>query len=219
MEINKSAVIIAGGVLNLEFAKAHLKQHSYDCYIAVDNGLAYMDQLGLMPDVMVGDFDTASDDLVTRYKKFNNIEFIDLKPEKDETDMESAIDYTIPMGYNKVVLLAAMGGRFDHTLANLHMLYRLLQHGIHGTMVDEHNCIYLVERSHTLKKDKLYGKYISLLPFTSDVTNLTLEGFKYPLEDFHLRAGTSIGVSNEVVKPECNITFQKGVVIVVEAQD
>jgi thiamine pyrophosphokinase len=51
------------------------------------------------------------------------------------------------------------------------------------------------------------------------VTNLTLEGFKYPLENFRLRSGASIGVSNEAVESECNITFQEGVLIVVEAQD
>jgi thiamine pyrophosphokinase len=168
---------------------------------------------------MVGDFDTASEELVKRYKVYNNISVIDLKPEKDETDMESAIDYTIRMGYNKVVLLAAMGGRFDHTLANLHMLYRLLQHGIQGRMVDEFNCIYLLQSSYTLKKNKLYGKYVSLLPFTSEVKDLTLEGFKYPLENYCLRAGMSIGVSNEAVESECNITFQEGILIVVEAQD
>lgn len=219
MDIHKSALIIAGGTLNIEFAKAYLKQHSYDCYIAVDNGLAYMEQLGLMPEVMVGDFDTASEELVTRYKEIQNITIISLKPEKDETDMESAIDYTIRMGYNKVVLLAAMGGRFDHTLANLHMLYRLFQNGIHGNMVDECNNIYLLQSSHTLKKEKLHGNYISLLPFTSQVTNLTLDGFKYPLENYCLKAGASIGVSNEAVESECNITFQEGVLIVVEARD
>jgi thiamine pyrophosphokinase len=58
-----------------------------------------------------------------------------------------------------------------------------------------------------------------LLPFTSEVKDLTLEGFKYPLENYCLRAGMSIGVSNEAVESECNITFQEGILIVVEAQD
>lgn len=217
--MDRSAVIIAGGTLNIKFALAYLKQHRFDCYIAVDNGLAYMEQLGLIPDVMVGDFDTASDKLVNRYKELQNITLIELKAEKDETDMESAIDYSIRMGYNKVVLLAAMGGRFDHTLANLHMLYRLLQQGIQGRMVDEYNCIYLLNRSQTVKKDELYGRYISLLPYTSEVNHLTLEGFKYPLNNYCLRAGSSIGISNEAVKSECNITFHEGILIVVEAQD
>lgn len=217
--MDKSALIIAGGTIDFEFALAYIKQYKFDYYIAVDNGLAYMERLGLLPDVIVGDFDTAKDELVKRYQKLANITVIDLIPEKDETDMESAIDYTSRMKYNKVVLLAAMGGRFDHTLANLHMLYRLLKHGIEGRMVDECNCIYLIQASHTLKKDELYGRYISLLPFTSEVNNITLEGFKYPLVNDCLRAGNSIGISNEAVEKECKITFKEGVLIVIEAQD
>jgi thiamine pyrophosphokinase len=178
-----------------------------------------MEELKLTPDVVVGDFDTVSADLVIEYKKQHNITFIELKPEKDKTDTESAIDYVISLGYNEVVLLAAMGKRFDHTLANLNMLYRLLQLGVKGMLVDEYNHIYLIASPLLIESDKLYGKYVSLLPFTDEVKNLTLKGFKYPLYNFCLTKGSSIGISNEVMTAKCSIVFDEGVLIVVEARD
>jgi thiamine pyrophosphokinase len=178
-----------------------------------------MKQLRVTPDVVVGDFDTASTDLIIEYKKQQNITFIELKPEKDKTDTESAIDYVISLGYNEVVLLAAMGKRFDHTLANLNMLYCLMQHGIRGSLVDEYNHIYLIASPQFIESDTLYGKYISLLPFTEEVKNLTLKGFKYPLFNFCLEKGSSVGISNEVMMTECSIIFDEGVLIVVEAHD
>ncbi|MDD5934380.1 MAG: thiamine diphosphokinase [Clostridiales bacterium] len=215
----KRALIFAGGSLNLEFAKQYTNHNVFDCLIAVDNGLSYMDQLGLKPDVIVGDFDTADHQLVDKYKDLNSIQTIELVPEKDETDTETAVDYAIRMGYEEVVLLGAMGGRFDHTLGNLHMLYRLLQHKIHGLMLDEKNQIYLKDSSFTLKKETAFGTYVSLIPFTPTVEKLSLQGFKYPLHEFLLQSGVSIGISNEIKDDNCEITFEKGILIIIEAQD
>ncbi len=215
----KRALIITGGTLNLEFAREYIRNLSYDCTIAVDNGLMYIDQLGLRPDVIVGDFDTASYDLVKKYRNMDCITILELVPEKDETDTETAVDYTIRMGYDEVIFLGAMGGRFDHTLGNLHMLYRLLQQKIQGIMVDEKNRISLSSSSLSLRKEELFGTYVSLIPFTQQVEKLTLKGFKYPLWDFLLQSGVSIGISNEVVEEKCEISFEQGILILIEAHD
>ncbi len=215
----KRALIITGGTLNLEFARDYIRNLSYDCLLAVDNGLFYTNQLGLIPDVMVGDFDTAEDHLVDKYRKMDSVTKIELVPEKDETDTETAVDYTIRMGYDEVVILGAMGGRFDHTLGNLHMLYRLLCKKIRGIMIDERNRISLYDSSLHLCKDELFGTYVSLLPFTQNVEKLTLKGFKYPLNEFLLQSGVSIGISNEVVDDNCEISFEQGILIMIEAHD
>lgn len=215
----KRALIITGGTLNLEFAREYISSLNFDCLLAVDNGLSYIDQLGLSPNVIVGDFDTANDDLVEKYRNMSSVTTFTLVPEKDETDTETAVDYTIRMGYDEVVLLGAMGGRFDHTLGNLHMLYRLLQQKIRGIMIDEKNRISLCESSLRLQKEELFGTYVSLIPFTQKVEKLTLKGFKYPLCDFLLQSGVSIGISNEVVDENCEISFEKGILIMIEAHD
>ncbi len=215
----KRALILAGGALNLEFAKHYIKNQSYDCLIAVDNGLKYVDLLNLLPDVIVGDFDTASSELVAKYQEKERTKKIQLVPIKDETDTESAVDYCIDLGYDEVVFLGAMGGRFDHTMANLHMLYRLLQHQIQGVLVDEQNIIRLLNHSITIEKSKLSANYISFLPFMEQVEGLSLKGFLYPLDKYTLKPGRSIGISNVAVEEICEITFEKGILIMIEAHD
>ena len=215
----KRALILTGGALNLEFAKHYIENQSYDCLIAVDNGLKYADLLNLLPDVIVGDFDTASYELVQKYQEKEGMKIIQLAPMKDETDTESAVDYCIDMRYDEVVFLGAMGGRFDHTMANLHMLYRLLQHQIQGVLVDEQNVIRLLNRSVTIEKSKLSANYISFLPFMEQVEGVTLKGFLYPLNKSTLEPGRSIGISNVAVEEICEISFERGILIMIEAHD
>ena len=215
----KRALIIAGGTLNLAFARSYIENQRFDCVIAVDNGLKYADDMELPPDLIVGDFDTACKELVSKYKEKKQVPIIQLSPVKDETDTETAVDYCIQLRYDEVIFLGATGGRFDHTMANLHMLYRLLQHQIQGVLVDEQNVIRLLNHSITLEKSKLSGIYISLLPFVGQVEQLTLKGFLYPLEQYTLTPGVSVGISNEAVEELCEISFLKGILIMIEAHD
>ena len=71
----------------------------------------------------------------------------------------------------------------------------------------------------TIKKGEQYGKYVSLLPLTTEVKGLTLEGFYYPLHKFTLTSYTSIGISNEIVEEEARISFDEGVLVMIESKD
>lgn len=107
----------------------------------------------------------------------------------------------------------------DHALANIHILKDALEANIPCQILDKHNRIYLINREITLKKDEVYGKYISLIPLTNEVEGLTLTGFKYPLNDYTLPIGTSLGVSNEIVKDTAHIKMDKGILTVIESKD
>lgn len=215
----RQALLIAGGTLNLTYAEGYIKEKKFDCIIAIDNGLKYADELGLKPTIIVGDFDTAQKSLVDRYSQDTSITVVRLIPEKDATDTETAVDYAIRMKYDEIIFLGAMGGRFDHTLANLHMLYRLSVHDIPGYLLDDKNRVRILTHSIQLHKDELLGTYVSILPFDRPVEKLTLKGFKYPLWEYTLLPGTSIGISNEVVEEICEISFEKGILILIEAHD
>ena len=216
---DNTTLIISGVNLNLTFANRYLRNHTFTRIISVDNGLSYVQQLGITPDIIIGDFDTAKKELVDDYKKKSEISYCQLNPEKDATDTEAAIDLAIQYGSLKVVILGAMGGRFDHTLGNLQMLYKLKQHNIKGYLLDEQNKIYVITHGIEIHKEKQSGKYISLLPFTESVSGLTLIGFKYPLKQYDLCCGTSIGVSNEIIDEVGKISFDSGVLVVIESND
>ena len=112
-----------------------------------------------------------------------------------------------------------MGRRFDHTLANVHILTNALNAGISCEILDPNNRIYLKNKNFTLEKSNLYGKYISFIPLTSSVKHLSLTGFQYPLEDYELSIGKSLGVSNEVVEDMASVAFSDGILVVVESRD
>ncbi len=79
--------------------------------------------------------------------------------------------------------------------------------------------IYLVKDNITIHKSKIYGKYISLIPLTTEVEGLTLVGFKYPLKNAKLSIGISLGVSNEILQDIARIELSKGILIVIESRD
>ncbi len=213
------ALIIAGGDFSPEVAMKTLEEDSFDAIIAIDNGLSYLHDIKVAPTHIVGDFDTVSKDLLKEYQKDSKVKIVSLCPEKDATDTEVAVDLAVEEGCKDIYILGATGGRFDHTLANLHMLYKLLCQGIQAYLIDKNNKIYLINKGITLNAKEVKSSYVSILPFTEEVTDLTLYGFKYPLTRFHLTQGTSIGISNEIVEAKAQILFDKGIIIVVESKD
>lgn len=215
----RQCLIISGGQLDPIFAADYLKNHTFDYVICADNGVAGAKALGLVPDLLVGDFDTARKELVEEYERKQEVKTIRLNPQKDETDTETAVSAALERGYKEIVLLGAMGNRFDHTLANLHMLLMMLKAGAKGYLLDDKNKIYLEESRFCLQKSELYGKYVSLVPFTPKVEGLTLKGFLYPLDNYCLEMGKSIGISNELLDEEGVITFDKGILTVIESHD
>lgn len=213
------ALIVTGGDVDIAFAAGFLKTYEYSCIIAVDGGLASTESLGLAPDLIVGDFDTVSGELLEKYKSMG-IHLETHKPEKDYTDTELALDYVLHLpDIEEIVILGALGRRFDHALGNLQILLSALRKGVFCRIVDAYNCIYLLDRGKSVCREKVRGKYISLIPMTEKVTGVTLEGFKYPLYNATLTQGNSLGISNELVGERGNIAFKDGILICIESGD
>lgn len=217
----RKALIVTGGKLDLAFARSFLNEHHFDKVIAVDAGLAAVDALGLVPDYVVGDFDTADAELIAAYKKLPHIVWEVHKPEKDETDTELARSCAVALGCGEIVFLGATGGRLDHLLGNLHALYDCMQRGIMASIVDTQNKVYLLDEGKTFYRDRQWGTYVSFLPYTQEVHGITLRGFAYPLTQKDIRRGEEVGlcISNEVVADRAELQFEDGVLICVESHD
>lgn len=193
--------------------------------IAVDAGFAVCMELGIHPDLLVGDFDTFGREKIEAY--LGNPEFqIDIhRPEKDETDTELAFRDALTFGCTSVDVLGALGGRLDHEISNIHLLAHEMKHGLSVTYYDEKNKLYVLDAEingvHGFYKDGVYGKYVSFLPLTEQVKGITLRGFKYPLEnkDISILYNPSLCVSNEVEAEYAEILFEKGILICIESRD
>jgi len=212
-----TAILICGGDVTAAFLRKCLEQYEEAMVYAVDGGLTVASEARVMPDVLVGDFDTADASLVAMYE--NCCEVLRHVPEKDATDTELAVDDALAKGADRVVMLGATGSRMDHTLANIHMLYRILERGKRGCIVNENNRISMYQESFSLKKEELFGTYLSFLPFYGDVKGLALSGVKYPLYGQDMTAGNSLGVSNEAKDDIIGVSFLEGYLLMIEARD
>lgn len=224
MDSKKRYVILTGGTLNHEFLKSYIHTHSIDKIICVDGALHAVDTMNLSIDYLVGDFDTVSHDLLNKYQRAvalgkKNIEIKQYNPVKDETDTEIAITIAIENGADEIVLFGATGSRIDHMLANIHLLMKPLAVGIHAYIIDEFNKIYLINKNTIIRKNELYGSYLSLIPFDGNVTKVTLHGFKYNVSNLDFKIGQGLGISNELLEEEGRINWEHGIFAVFEVRD
>ena len=187
--------------------------------IAGDRGLEALYKLKIIPNHVVGDFDSVSSEVLEFYKKQTQIIFHTYNAEKDNTDTDIALKLATRLKSSKITILGALGKRMDHAIANIHILKDALEAEIPCQILDEYNRIYLINKETTLEKEKVYGKYVSLIPLTSTVEGLTLIGFKYPLNHYTLPIGTSLGISNEMIEDIAHIEMKKGILIVIESRD
>lgn len=214
----KRILILTGGMLDLEWAKEWLNSENFDYIIAADNGLTYADKLSCRVDYILGDYDSVNADLIEKYKN-TNIDVITFPREKDYTDTHLAIETAVKLGAKEIVILGAIGTRLDHTLSNIHNMKFALNAGISCYMLDRYNKIYLIDKKIQIEKDNQYGNYISLIPFTEKVCGITLKGFYYPLNNYDLIQGESVGISNEIIEDFCSIELNSGILTVFETRD
>jgi thiamine pyrophosphokinase len=104
-------------------------------------------------------------------------------------------------------------------LGNIELLGIGLELGVEIELLDANNRIRMTDHGMVLKKEEQFGKYVSLIPYTAQVEHLYLAGFKYPLADYCLKGFCSIGVSNEITEEQAEITFENGILIVIESRD
>ena len=224
MEKRKVGLILTGGDIDLDLLRDFLVTHDILWVIAVDKGLMSAYDLSLPVDRIVGDFDSVDAKVLGKYKEgiFGNVsEIINLKPEKDMTDTQVALEWASSQvtEQEEIVLLGATGTRIDHVLANINLLMIPLCYQVKACILDRNNKIYLRNESFSLTKSECLGRYVSLLPFSEKVVGLTLQGFKYPLQQYTLTQGNSLGVSNEVVGEKACVAFDSGILIVIESKD
>lgn len=219
-----STLIITGGSINKDFARNFINQKKFTNMIAVDGGLKVTDQLGLVPNMIVGDFDTIEPEILAKYKNQEHIEMRRFNPVKDFTDTESAIKAAIEIGSEEIFILGGTGSRLDHTLANIQLLQLPLEKRIPAYIINEQNKIMLIDE-HTkelvFEQNEDSYPFLSLIPLTEVVEGITISGVKYPLENstFYLNKMISLGVSNEITSKQAELSVKKGTLIVIRSCD
>lgn len=219
----KKVLIITGGRTEPDFVAEVYKEYSPDVVIVADRGVMAAKEINIIPDYVVGDFDSGDATVVEYFKSQFEIHGKPMvrtfNPEKDETDTELAISLALTLNPKEIVMLGATGTRLDHTMANIELLYRITKSGVRARIIDEYNVISIHDKEITLKHDKAFGEYFSLIPFTENVKGLNIRGAKYEVENYILSSGSSLGVSNEFMKNTVKISFDSGILILFQTSD
>ncbi|WP_243289917.1 thiamine diphosphokinase [Bacillus sp. FJAT-47783] len=210
--------IVAGGpIANIPNLKQY--DHRDVRWIGVDRGVLYLLESGIIPDFAFGDFDSISEKERQRLNEM--LTNINIFPsEKDKTDSEIGIDFALSQkNVHEIVLFGATGGRLDHLFGNVHLLFKALKKGAMAKIIDCQNEVSIYQSgTYTIEEQERY-RYISYLPFSEEVTGLTLQGFKYPLINCHIKRGSTLCISNELIHSVGTFSFENGILMMIRSCD
>lgn len=219
-------IIVTGGTVSYGMISKLTDRQASHCdryIIAADKGLEACFHLGLVPDRIVGDFDSADSDILGMYHDEDKI--IRLSAHKDYTDTHVAVDYAISMikkrmscSDDRILIYGATGSRIDHMLANIGLLKRTAESHIDAFIVDENNCIRAAWGDTVIERNEEYP-FISLIPFFGDVFDVSLSGFEYSGSHISLLQGDSLGISNSITSEKGSIRFKDGMLLIIESRD
>jgi len=217
--MSKRIIIISGGELNEEFVLSILEKEENQYVIGVDRGMEFLCRHQILPNYIVGDFDSVKKEIGDYYRNETNVPIREFNPVKDASDTEIALRLCLGLNRKKIVILGATGNRIDHLWANVQCLQIALEAGADACIMDAHNKIRLLDKTVTLKKEEAFGPYFSLFPLEQPVDAFNITGAKYPLTNHFLKPSDSLCVSNEFVEDEVEISFVYGKVILMETRD
>lgn len=199
----KKCYIVGGG----NFYRDAFRPDENSLIIAADAGYKALCDMGIVPDIVVGDFDSLG------YTP-DHPEAEVHPTEKDDTDTMLAVDKGIELGCDEFHIFGATGGRIAHTLGNLQVLAFLAEKDLAGYVYDR-DTVITAAKNCTLNFGENASGYISLIPFGCDKANVTLKGLKYELEKADLPYNRPLGISNEFTGTKSEITVHSGTLIAV----
>jgi thiamine pyrophosphokinase len=209
------AVIVANAP-DMDAAPYAAQIHAADLLIAADGGAQPLLRLGALPHLVIGDLDSLDDasqaELIAR-----GVELRRFPRAKDETDLELALLYAAERGATAIDIMGALGGRWDHTLANVALLALPALYGRRCRLLDGQQELFLVRDAAPI--DGRAGDTVSLLPLTAEARGVTTRGLLYPLAGATLHYEQARGVSNVLIEAPGQVSLEAGLLLVVHHDD
>jgi len=185
-----------------------------DLVIAADGGYTYLKNLGIVPDIWVGDADSLDKATSDTISDSEVGEVIKLPCEKDDTDTLSAVKIGMEHGCKSFMIYGGCGGRLDHTIANIKVLSYIEDKGCVGYMYDRTTMLTVIKNRGVAFPPEASGM-ISVFSLTDESRGVNISGLKYEVSDIVLKESDSVGVSNEFTgKPGC-ISVKDGKLLII----
>jgi thiamine pyrophosphokinase len=183
-----------------------------DLLIAADGGAIHLGTLGRIPKVLIGDFDSLSNEMVNELQK-ETVELQKHPAAKEQTDLELALDYAIQAGATEIIILAGLGQRWDHSLANLLLAANTKYTSVQIQFIHGEQRVHVLRGVNKLKAKR--GERVSLIPVSGDAIGVSTRNLLYPLNRETLNMGSSRGVSNIVLEDGAEVSIENGVLLCV----
>lgn len=200
-------VIFAGGYINTE--TVYVPRDAF--LICADRGYLAAKKLGLTPCLVIGDFDSLG--------YVPCAEGVRIYPsEKDDTDTLLAVKEALKRGAKEICIYGALGGRLDHTLANIQTLAYITENGAAGSLAGDENIVTMQAGGTKKRYKRREGFYFSLLSYTDKCTGVCIAGTEYTLTEGELKSSFPLGVSNHITEEYGEVSLRKGKLLVIESK-
>ena len=202
-------IIVSGAPDNdIQFLKSKLNRSSF--IIAADSGYKNCLKAGIIPDLIIGDFDSAS------CPEFRN-RVIRLPVEKDDTDTFYCVKEAIKRGFSEIELLCAIGNRADHTYSNILCLDYCRKNSVKCAIANAKNKIQLLENE--IEIDNSEYEFFSLFAFLSEAKGVSVKGAYYELNNADLNPSDQFAQSNHFKEEKVNISVKEGIILLIQSND
>ena len=208
-----TCIVIGAG----DFSPVEIKREAGGICIAVDGGYGYCKMLGIEPDFIVGDMDSLEEGVrgeIEEMRERNPEKLVLLDREKDDTDMLAALRIALKKGFRKFGIYGALGGRVEHTIANIQCLGFLKNNGAEACIIDGNTRITVI-KNETIRFQKETEGYLSLFALGDQAEGVTIAGMKYLLDRVTVTNDYPIGISNEFIGEEGQITVENGMLLII----
>ena len=203
----KRIIIFANGDLP-DPDKAHALLRVSDFIIAADGGTRHALALGLTPNIIIGDLDSLNVERLTF-----NAEIIQSPADKNETDLELAIQHALTLNPEQIIIAAALGGRLDQTLANIALVSNVQRSTSNVRLDDGIEEVFFCHEQTQIKGAS--GDIVSLIPWQGEVTGIVTTGLKWPLQNEILYPQKTRGISNEMMNDTATIQIKSGLLLII----
>ncbi|KMY45042.1 hypothetical protein AC622_13085 [Bacillus sp. FJAT-27916] len=212
--------IVAGGPEEgLPDLKAIAAMEDRQLWCGADRGALVLAERGIEMEAAFGDFDSVTEEEMDTIRQFAK----DVYPypaEKDESDLELAVEWAYGLNPDKITIYGATGGRMDHAMANMMLLAseEHLKQPVKTELVDNQNEISFYEPGvYTIHEQE--KRYVSFLPISKEISGMTLTGFLYPLTNDTLIRGRTRSISNQLNSPTGTFSFTSGILMMIRSTD
>ncbi|MCK8817273.1 thiamine diphosphokinase [Natroniella sulfidigena] len=208
----KRAIVFINGKMKgkKEFYLKYIQKE--DKVFCADGGAKHTYNLGLMPELILGDFDSISKEVLSYYQN-KGVELKKYPSEKDKTDTQLLLELLSKRGFQKVIIFAGLGGGLDHILGNLYLLEKFSELDLDISLVTPSEIIEVITEQKVIKDQQ--NKRVSFSPLTSKATGIDLTGFKYQLKNGVMVRGNTLGLGNFIVEKEATVKLKTGKLLMI----